>query len=137
MGCALALAASAAAKTTEYKGPIGPSGAISFSVKGKGDRAKVIDLEWFRLPIECGKNNTEDTSSGTLSYKLPVDEKGKFNANAVLGPKKDPKAQAIIKGKINGERAHGSIIVRGFQVPVTDAGTGDCDSGKHPWNAAG
>lgn len=135
LACALALAAPAAAKMREYQGPIGPSGAISFGVKGKGERAKVVDLEWFRLPVECGSK--DDTSDGTLTYEVPVNARGKFSANAVYGNPKHPKAEAIIKGKINGDRAHGSIIVRGSKLPVNDAGAGDCDSGKHPWNAAG
>ncbi len=132
--CALALAAPAAAKTRDYKGPIGPSGAISFGVKGKGDRTKVVELEWFRLPVECGRK--DDTSSGALTFPVKVKDR-KFSAYAVYGNKNHPKAEAIIRGKINGSRAHGSIIVRGSKLPVNDAGTGDCDSGKHPWNAAG
>lgn len=130
----LATAAPAAAKTREYQGPIGPSGAISFAVKGKRDRAKVLDLAWYRLPVDCGRR--DDTSTGTLTYKVAVEE-GKFAANAVYGNPKHPKAEAIIRGRINGERAHGTIIVRGSKLPVNDAGVGDCDSGKHRWNAAG
>ena len=132
-GCTLALAAPASAKTLDFQGPIGPSGAISFTVKGKGDKLSVRDLEWFRLPVECG--NEENTTSGTLSYRVKV-EKGKFEAKAVLGTKKKPKAKAVIKGKINGDKASGSINVSGTKLPVSD-GTGNCASGKHPWNAAG
>lgn len=134
--CALLLAAPAAAKTREYQGPIGPSGAISFAVKGKKNRAKVVDLEWFRLPVECGRKDKEDSSTGTLTFEVPVED-GKFDAYAVYGNKNRPKAEAIIKGRINGDRAHGTIIVRGSKLPVNDAGIGNCDSGKHPWNAAG
>jgi hypothetical protein len=130
---ALVLAPPAAAKKRDYQGPIGPSGAISFTVKGKGDRAKVLDLEWYRLPVKCGKK--EDVSTASLNYAVPVED-GKFEASAVLGPKRKPKAEAIIKGRINGDRARGSIIVRGSKLPISD-GTGKCDSGKRPWNAAG
>lgn len=132
--CALVLASPAAAKKREYQGPIGPSGAISFTVKGKRDRAKVIDLSWYRLPVSCGRK--DDTSTGALTYRLDI-EGGRFAANAVYGNPDRPKAEAIIRGKINGKRAHGTIIVRGAKLPVSDAGVGDCDSGKHPWNAAG
>lgn len=134
IACALTLATPAAAKTRHYQGPIGPSGAIEFGVKGKGDRARVVDLQWYRLPVECGRN--DDTSTGTLTFEVPVESR-KFNAYAVYGNPKRPKAEAIIKGRINGKRAHGTIIVRGSKLPVIDAGVGDCDSGKHPWNAAG
>ena len=132
--CALAIAAPAEAKVRDYQGPIGSAGAIEFSVKGKGDRAKVVDLGWYRLPVECGKK--EDSSTGTLTYKIPVED-GEFTANAAYGNPKHPKAEAIIKGKINGSKAHGTIIVRGAKLPVNGAGVGDCDSGKRPWNAAG
>lgn len=135
LACGLTLASPAAAKPREFQGPIGPSGAISFDLKGKGERARVLDLEWYRLPVDCAKGK-KDTSTGTLTYKVPVED-GKFSANAVYGNKNHPKAEAIIRGRINGERAHGTIIVRGSKLPVNDAGVGDCDSGKHPWNAAG
>lgn len=134
--CTLLLAAPAAAKTREYQGQIDREGAISFGVKGKKDRAKVVDLEWFRLPVECGRKGKPDSSTGTLTFKVPVED-GKFDAYAVYGNKKHPKAEAIIKGKINGDRAHGTIIVRGSKLPVNDAGVGNCDSGRQPWNAAG
>lgn len=134
MACALAVAAPAQGKVRDYQGPIGSAGAIEFGVKGKGDRAKVVDLRWYRLPVECGRK--DDTSTGTLTYKVPVED-GKFSANAVYGNPKRPKAEAIIEGKINGSKAHGTIIVRGTKLPVTDAGVGNCDSGKDPWNAAG
>lgn len=131
--CALAFAGSAEAKTLDFSGPIGPSGAISFSVKGNGDRAKVQNLEWFRIEVDC--KGGDDTSTGALNYDVEVND-GKFSADAVLGNPERPKAEAIIKGKINGDRSHGSIIVRGSRVPISE-GNGDCDSGKHPWNAAG
>ena len=134
--CALLLAAPAAAKESEFRGPIGPSGAISFTVKGKKERTKVVDLAWYRLPVECGSKDKPDSSTGTLTFKVPVED-GKFSAYAVYGNKKRPKAEAIVKGRINGERAHGTIIVRGSKLPVSGAGVGNCDSGKHPWNAAG
>lgn len=133
---ALAVAAPASAATRDYQGGIGQSGAISFSVKGKGDRTKVIDLEWYRLPVDCGKK--DDTSTGTLTYAVSIDRKGKFATDAISPPgAKHPKAEAIITGKVNGSRAHGTITVRGSKLPVNDAGSGDCDSGKQPWNAAG
>lgn len=134
--CTLLLASPAAAKSRDFQGSIGPSGAISFTLKGKKDRAKVVDLAWYRLPVECGTKGKEDASTGALTFKVPVED-GKFSAYAVYGNKKRPKAEAIVKGRINGERAHGTIIVRGSKLPVSGAGVGNCDSGKHPWNAAG
>jgi len=134
--CALLLAAPALGKTREYRGQIGSSGAISFSVKGKRKRMRVVDLAWYRLPVECGKRRKEDSSTGTLTYEVSVKD-GKFAANAVYGNEKRPKAEAIIRGRINGDRAHGTIIVRGSKLPVVDAGVGNCDSGKQRWNAAG
>ena len=133
LACALAFAGLAEAKTREFSGPIGPSGAISFSLKGKGDRAKVMDLRWFRLPVDCGRS--EDTSSGSLSYKISVNDK-RFKADAVLGNPKRPKAEAVIRGKIKGKDASGSILVRGSKLPISGGKTDDCESGKHPWNAA-
>lgn len=133
--CALLLAAPATAKKREYQGPIGPSGAISFAVKGKKQRMRVVDLAWYRLPVECGKRNKRDSSTGTLTFSVPV-KRHRFSAYAVYGKKKRPKAEAIIKGRIKGGRAHGKIIVRGSRLPVDDARSGNCDSGKHRWNAA-
>jgi hypothetical protein len=130
---ALALAAPAAAKTLDFQGPIGPSGAISFTVKGTKSKAKVVDLKWYRLPVDCG--GSDDTSTGALSYSVPL-KQGKFSADAVLGNPNHPKAEAIITGKVNGKKSHGTILVRGSKLPIA-GGTGDCESGKHPWNAAG
>src|SRR6478752_1520124 len=101
---ALALATPAAAKTLDFQGSIGPSGAISFSLKGSKTKGKVVDLKWYRLPVKCG--GSHDTSAGALNYSVPV-EKGKFSADAVLGNPNRPKAEAIITGKLNGDKAHG------------------------------
>ncbi len=130
---ALVLAVPATAAKTDFQGGIDPDGAISFTVKGKGKRMKVTDLEWYRIPVKCGKK--DETNTGFLNYAVPV-EKGKFEASAVLGPAKNPKAEAIVKGRVNGDNAHGSIILRGSKLPIA-GGTGDCNSGKRPWYAAG
>lgn len=124
----LLVPAVADAARTRYQGDVIPAGSISFTLKEKkstGDQT-VVKLAWKDLPVSC--KNVQQTSDGGLSFAVPVKKKV-FKARAVLGNAKNPDARAVIKGKLKGKNASGTIELSGKKLPTNDGNKGNCKTG--------
>lgn len=133
--CAVAVAATATAGTSKYRGTIDPSGRLSFKLEKKRGKQRVINLVWASLPVTC-KGGKAATTGGHLNYRVAV-RNGVFHASAFLGNEKNPNAEADVRGKIKGRKASGRITVDGRKLPIAGSSKGaKCASGKLKWTAA-
>ena len=133
--CALALAATASAGTSRYRGEVDPSGRLKFKLDKDAGKRRVLDLKWTAVPVDCGARKL--ASSGRLVFRVPVKRSGAFHAEAVLGDKDEPDAKAEIRGTIDGRDARGRIALSGTKLPIDGRDSGaDCASGKLGWTAS-
>jgi hypothetical protein len=123
---ALVSAALAAAKTTEYSGPIKPSGALSFKLTQKPDFTRLRNgFSFSKLPVRCSGHN--ETTSGHLTFPIKVEHRH-FTATAKT---RHGGASLVLKGKFTPgyQGAKGTIRIRGKRVPIDSGGRHRCGSG--------
>ena len=125
---ALAVPASASAATT-YSGNFETTGTLQFTVSNN----KVKEFQFVGFPLNCGGD--AKTSSGNLTFDVKV-KKGHFEASAINGKPKNPKAKLKLVGDIDGTLASGTMNIKGKKVPLDGGGRGKCHSGNVGWTAA-
>jgi hypothetical protein len=130
VGSALLLAGAATGKTTRYRGPIRPSGALSFKLTKKHDILRLRNgFSFSRLPLECSGGH--ETTSGSLTFPVNVHHR-RFKA---VAKSHSGSASLVMKGafKHHFRKAAGTIRIRGKNVPLDSGGKGHCDSGVRPF----
>lgn len=130
VGSALLLAGAATGETTHYRGPIRPSGTLSFKLTKKHDILRLRNgFSFSRLPLLCLRRN--ETTSGSLTFPVNVHHK-KFKA---VAKSHSGSASLVMKGTFRHHfrKAVGTIRIQGKKVPLDSGGKGDCDSGVRPF----
>jgi hypothetical protein len=135
---ALAVPAIAIAGVRHFKGPIDPSGNVSFDTKVRHGRIVKVKsgnpgFEFNHLPMTC--NEGERTISGGFTFAMEVNHRhfsgtGIYNSSAGSG-----RVAVTGKFKHHGRKAVGTINGRGNFAPESGENITGCHSGKLDWHA--
>ncbi len=122
----LVLAVGALGKTTQFSGPIKPSGTLSFKLTQKQDFTRLRNgFRFEALPLSC--TGGKETTSGHLTFPVNV-KRRHFVATAKA---RHGAASLVMKGKFKPgfKLARGTIEIQGKRVPLDSGGNGKCHSG--------
>ncbi len=131
---ALALPGAAMAFTHPYLGAVEPAGTVSFKVKKKHGKTRVIKFRFEAVPVTCDAGAT--TTFGHLKFGVKV-KKRKFHAVAVADPPGPKEGSTLhVDGKLRNKSRRAEGELRVFGAAPTAAGTGvNCHTGRRPWTA--
>ena len=132
---ALVIPSQAAAGTRGYTGAVETGGTLSFKLKSRKGKKKILrrTFTFGAIPIQCAAGPS--TAGAQLTFTMKVNEKGKFGARAI--DQEGGGSSLRVKGKLKrkGRRAGGTIRIFG-ETPLEDGTTGtECDTGKLSWAA--